>query len=267
MRKLICVLLCISIFLSGCAGRNANPVPAYLPGDENRSCKGLKAEIAQLEADMARILPETNKFGYNTLCFVGGLLVIVPFFLMDLKDAEKVEWEAMRVRRNRLVVYAAEKSCDFGGKEPVPIPSLEEIKKMSEEANKSKNSKTITEDEPINRKNTNRTNEKTYIEKGLEKSAFTNNKYKQKAVEYNKSGVELRQIGELDLALEEFNKAIEIDPMMAQAYINRAMVYYLNEEYEKSWIDIQMAQNLGIEPNQKLVNALKLRLNIEDSNI
>ena len=131
-------ILFTSVALPGCAGRVSNPIPAYLPGDENRSCSGLLAEISQLEADMNRIIPHTNKFGYNTLMFVGGLLVIVPFFFMDFKEAEKIEWEAMRVRRNRLLIYAAEKGCDFGGSEPVPIPSLEEMKKMMKEAKKKK---------------------------------------------------------------------------------------------------------------------------------
>jgi hypothetical protein len=45
----------------------ANPVPSYIPGDENRSCSAYQAEIASLDADMQRILPETNKFGYNAL--------------------------------------------------------------------------------------------------------------------------------------------------------------------------------------------------------
>jgi hypothetical protein len=133
-RGISCVLIASILALPACAGRVANPIPSYMPGDENRSCKGYMAEIAQLEADMARILPQTNKFGYNTLMVVGGLLFLFPFFFMDLKDAEKVEWEAMRVRRNRLAVYAAESGCDFGKKgEPVRIPSIEEMQKMGNE--------------------------------------------------------------------------------------------------------------------------------------
>ena len=53
---------------------------------------------------------------------------------MDLKDAEKVEWEAMRNRRNRLVIYAADKGCNFSQGQPKPIPSLEEIEKMSKKS-------------------------------------------------------------------------------------------------------------------------------------
>ncbi len=102
---------------------------AYLPGDENRSCVAYKAEIAQLQVDMARILPKTDKGLTNALWAVGGVLVIVPFFFMDLKDAEKIEFEAMRNRHNRLLVYAAEKGCDFGEVRAERIPGLEESKK------------------------------------------------------------------------------------------------------------------------------------------
>lgn len=132
--KILNLLLCDSTFLYGCAGRMANPVPAYLPGDQNRSCEALQAEIAQLNSDMQRILPETNKFGYNSLMVAGGLFVIVPFFFMDLKDAEKIEWEALRTRHNRLLIYAAEKDCDFGGKGmPDKILSPKEARKLVKE--------------------------------------------------------------------------------------------------------------------------------------
>lgn len=136
-QKFICVFISLLIFLTGCAGRQANPIQVYLPGDENRSCQGYMAEIAQLESDMNRILPDTNKFGYNALMFAGGCLILVPFFFMDLKDADKTEWDAMRMRRNRLAVYAAEKGCDFGSQgQPLPIPSFEEMKKIAEEQKK-----------------------------------------------------------------------------------------------------------------------------------
>jgi len=112
----------------------ANPIPAYLPGDENRSCQALQAEIAQLQADMQRILPETNKLGYNAVCVATGIFFIFPLFFMDLKNADKTEWEAMRTRHNRLLIYAAEKNCDFGGKGmPDRILSPEEAMKLAKE--------------------------------------------------------------------------------------------------------------------------------------
>jgi len=82
----------------------ANPIPVYLPGDENRSCMGLKAEIAQLQVDMQRIL--------------------------------KIEFDAMRQRHNRLLVYAAEKNCDMVGIRDERIPSIEERKAAAKKAKK-----------------------------------------------------------------------------------------------------------------------------------
>jgi hypothetical protein len=129
MRKSICVTLIFTLSFAGCAGREANPIPVYLPGDENLNCEVLKGEIAQLQQDMARILPKTDKFGTNALWFAGGCFILVPFFFMDLKDAEKTEFEAMRQRHNRLLVYAADKNCDMTGVRAEHIPSLHDQKK------------------------------------------------------------------------------------------------------------------------------------------
>ena len=133
MKKLICMLLVYVVTFAGCAGREANPIPIYLPGDEARSCQGLKAEVAQLQVDMARILPKTNKGLTNALWATGGVFFLVPFFFMDLKDAEKVEFDAMRQRHNRLLVYAAEKGCDMVGVRAEEIRSPEEQKKKASE--------------------------------------------------------------------------------------------------------------------------------------
>jgi hypothetical protein len=133
MRKAICVILCPVIFFAGCAGRNPNPVPLYIPGDENRSCESLKSEVVQLQKDMAALLPKTDKFGTNALWATAGVFLIVPFFFMDMKDAEKVEFEAMRQRHNRLLTYLETKSCDVNDITAKPIPSLEQQRKDAEE--------------------------------------------------------------------------------------------------------------------------------------
>jgi hypothetical protein len=136
MKQSLCLLLIASIFYTGCAGREANPIPPYMPGDENRSCSGLKAEMAQIQADMQRLYPHTNKFATNTLWAIGGVVVIVPFFFMDLKDAEKIEYDALRTRYNRLLIIASEKNCDLVGVSSQPIPSLEEQKVIAEKVKK-----------------------------------------------------------------------------------------------------------------------------------
>lgn len=118
------------IFLAGCAGREANPIPVYLPGDNERSCNVLVAEIAQLQADMQRLLPKTDKGVSNALWATAGVFLIVPFFFMDLKGAEKIEFDAMRARHNRLLLICADKGCDLATVKAERIPSAEEMKKM-----------------------------------------------------------------------------------------------------------------------------------------
>ena len=143
MKKLICLLVACSVFFAGCAGREANPIAIYLPGDENRSCEGLKAEVAQLQADMQRLLPKTNKGVTNTLWATAGVFLIVPFFFMDLKGAEKIEFDAMRRRHNRLLIYAAEKGCDMTGVRAEKILSAEKRKKANTESSKNLSGKQV----------------------------------------------------------------------------------------------------------------------------
>ena len=136
MRQGICVVIAFCVFFAGCAGREANPIPAYLPGDNTRSCAALTAEVALLQADMQRLLPKTNKGVTNALWATAGVFLIVPFFFMDLKDAEKIEFDAMRQRHNRLLIIAADKGCDVTGVRAERIPSIKERKEAAKKAKK-----------------------------------------------------------------------------------------------------------------------------------
>ena len=111
MRQLLCLLLTFVMFYAGCAGREAHPVPSYIPGDEKKSCLVLKAEMAQIEAEIANKLPKSDKGLGNVLLGAAGCFVIVPWFFMDLKGAEKIEVEAMQRRYNALSIFAADKGC------------------------------------------------------------------------------------------------------------------------------------------------------------
>lgn len=126
MKRVTCVLLIVAITFAGCAGRRANPISTYLPGDKDRTCNGLKIEIIQLQNDMASMLPKTDKFGTNFLWAAGGVFFLFPFFFMDLKDAEKIEYEALRRRHNWLLICATEKNCDLGSIRAWMIPDSEQ---------------------------------------------------------------------------------------------------------------------------------------------
>ncbi len=108
MKKTILnVLLCALIFLAGCFGREANPVELSMPRDSELSCEVLQAEMDNLLADMKVLKAKTNKFWTNTFWFI-----MLPF-IMDVKEAEKIEYNAMQRRHNHLLIIAKEKDCDF----------------------------------------------------------------------------------------------------------------------------------------------------------
>ena len=133
MKNMLRIVLSFAVFLGGCMGREPNPVPLEKPGDESRSCESLKSEVVQLQKDMLEILPKTDKFGTNAVLATTGVLLIVPFFFMDLKDAEGIEFEAMRQRNNHLLELLKNKHCDVSDIMAQPIPPLEQQKEEVEE--------------------------------------------------------------------------------------------------------------------------------------
>jgi hypothetical protein len=133
MRKALCAVLCFAVLFAGCAGREPKPILVSRPGDEKLGCPELKAEVVQLQKNMAALLPKINKFGTNALWATAGVYLIFPFFFMDLKDAEKKEFEAMRLRHNRLAGFLKAKNCDVNDIRAEPIPDPEQEKKTVEE--------------------------------------------------------------------------------------------------------------------------------------
>jgi PBP1b-binding outer membrane lipoprotein LpoB len=72
MKTTIGLILMMTVLLAGCAGRQPDPVPVYLPGDENRSCDSLKKEIVDIQNKMLALLPKTDKTVSNTLWSVSA---------------------------------------------------------------------------------------------------------------------------------------------------------------------------------------------------
>lgn len=66
-----------------------------------------------------------------------------------------------------------------------------------------------------------------------------------KARPYVQRGLAYAYKGELDLAIIDYNKAIEIDPDYAKAYHNIAVSYFYKKDYDKSWDYIYKTQALG----------------------
>ena len=112
MKRILAITLgtaLISATLAGCAGRQAHPVPIRQYGDENRSCAALESELRFIEQEISRLVPQTDKTGKNVGLGIAGALFLVPWFFMDLSQAEQIEIDAFRQRYNYLVGLTADK--------------------------------------------------------------------------------------------------------------------------------------------------------------
>ncbi|WP_061509529.1 hypothetical protein [Endozoicomonas montiporae] len=115
LKRTITFALCImfvSATLSGCAGRKAHPVTIRQYGDENRSCAALESELRFIESEISRLVPKTDKTGKNVALGVAGAFFLVPWFFMDLSQAEQIEIDAFRQRYNYLAGLTVDKHCD-----------------------------------------------------------------------------------------------------------------------------------------------------------
>ncbi len=99
------------VLVSACGGKAPNPVAQYQPGDEDRSCQGLKAEISNNEVEVARLLPYEDATGKNVVLGVTGVFLIVPWFFMDFKEGEATELQALRRRNQWLREVASNQDC------------------------------------------------------------------------------------------------------------------------------------------------------------
>lgn len=107
------VFVMAAAMVVGCGGRSANPIASYQPGDEQRSCTGLQAEIASNEQEIIKLLPYEDATGKNVALGVTGFFLIVPLFFMDFKDAEELEIRAYRQRNQRLREIAYNNGCSL----------------------------------------------------------------------------------------------------------------------------------------------------------
>jgi len=123
------IMLIAVLALSACGGRTPAPVMAYQYGDDSKSCKALVYEIKNIELEIQRLLPKTDKTAKNVVLGVTGYFLIVPLFFMDFKNAEAVEYEAYRQRYNHLSSIAMTKNCSI---EPEHLPSIQEMKQQHE---------------------------------------------------------------------------------------------------------------------------------------
>ncbi len=107
MKKVICIIcLMLTLLVSGCAGRKAYPVKLNQNNDHRLSCEAMEQEMAKNKVLITKkIKHDKSKFASNTFWFI-----VLPF-LMDVKEAEKVEAEALQRRNERLQSLWISKGC------------------------------------------------------------------------------------------------------------------------------------------------------------
>ena len=157
------VAVTASAFLvTACGGRKPDPVATYKIGDEKLTCDGIRAELAFIDQQVSKLIPESKKTGKNVALGTAGLFLIVPFFFMDVSDAERVEIEAYQKRALSLEQIAQSKNCDppsvnppegaekagvSAGPPSVPVATAEDIAKKLQVLEQLMQSGAITEAE------------------------------------------------------------------------------------------------------------------------
>ena len=113
MKRILAVILIVSVGLLGCAGRAANPVLQDQVGDNQKSCDTLQTEMAGIQSQIQKLTPESDKTGKNVGLGIAGAFLIIPWFFMDLTDSEKTEINAYNMRYNKLMTISTQKKCQF----------------------------------------------------------------------------------------------------------------------------------------------------------
>jgi hypothetical protein len=101
-----------AFLVAACGGRKPDPVATYKISDDSLTCDGIHAELSFIDQQVAALIPDTKKTGKNVALGTAGLFLIVPFFFMDMSDAERVEIDAYKKRYLSLEQTAQKKNCN-----------------------------------------------------------------------------------------------------------------------------------------------------------
>ena len=116
-RKLQPVLAFIVVdifFAQGGAGRAARPIKVTQSGDVKKTFNEIRHETKKFRRDLKKMIPAIKSADKKrTLLMISGGLLIIPWFFLDLTDADKIEANAQRKRHNYLIDVAKKNNCRF----------------------------------------------------------------------------------------------------------------------------------------------------------
>ena len=108
------LIVVVLFFVQGCAGRAAHPVKVAQSGDVKKTCNEIRHGTKKHRRNLKKMIPAVKKADKKrTLLMLSGGLLIVPWFFLDLTDADKIETNAQRARHNYLVDIAKKRNCRF----------------------------------------------------------------------------------------------------------------------------------------------------------
>ena len=111
-QPVLVLIVVVLFFVQGCAGRASHPVKVAQSGDVEKTCKSLRKETKQIRQNIKKMIPAVKKADKKrTLLMLSGGLLIVPWFFLDLSDADKIEANAQRARYNYLVDRGVKRYC------------------------------------------------------------------------------------------------------------------------------------------------------------
>ena len=113
-QSVFALVVIVLFFTQSCAGRAAHPVKVAQSGDNKKTCKSLRKETKKIRQKVKRMIPAVKRADKKrTLLMLSGGLLIVPWFFLDLSDADKIETNAKRARHNYLIDIAKKSNCQF----------------------------------------------------------------------------------------------------------------------------------------------------------
>ena len=111
-QPVLVLIVVVLFFVQGCAGRAAHPVQVAQSGDNKKTCKSLYKETKKIRQKVKKMIPAVKKADKKrTLLMLSGGLLIVPWFFLDLSDADKIETNAQRARYNYLIDRGVKRNC------------------------------------------------------------------------------------------------------------------------------------------------------------
>ena len=108
------LVVVVLFFVQGCAGRAAHPVKVAQSGDVEKTCNEIRHETKKKRKNLKKMIPAVKAADKKrTLLMLSGGLLIIPWFFLDLSDADKIEANAQRARHNYLLAIAKKHGCRF----------------------------------------------------------------------------------------------------------------------------------------------------------